>query len=99
MQLAQAIGSYLLRLYPNHRWAVNVEITQNMAVIFNMDVSTEWGYRLMKCDWLNMRQMERRIRHAGGEILERGRLLIGAADVDQIAEATRDHRGNIITER
>lgn len=80
IQLAKRITDKLTRHYPGYPWAVNVNSgeTQGIVNIFNWAISSKYGYVLhlttiqndptLKCVLL-----------AGGEILERGKLLRGEA--------------------
>jgi hypothetical protein len=90
---ARRIAECLERKYPGYMWAVHADARNNIAYIKSMAISGEYGYNLHldKIDAHN-----KRIIHAGGEILERHKLERSRMNEATLTGKVRDSRGNIL---
>ncbi|MEN6440933.1 MAG: hypothetical protein ABFD97_20375 [Syntrophobacter sp.] len=72
----------LSRHYPEHEWYVGVDSEGGMMLIFALNISSRWGYRL-KLARVYMDPDLKCVMRAGGEILERAAMVRGRWDEDQ----------------
>ncbi len=94
--MAKAVTDRLMQHYPGHHWAVNADIRGGVLNIFNMRISSTWGYVLVVHDWLIERVVADEVVRAGGEILERAGLRRGRFDAAAYAALPRDFKGDVI---
>ena len=90
--LAEALNSQ----YPGHLWGVRVQGEHGMATIHNLMLSGEWGYVLKLDKTYSASDLRRRAIKAGGEILERFKVLRGRLDDDRMADMATDFSGRIL---
>jgi len=96
MQMAMEITNVLQKHYPGYPWAVNVNSGETAGVvnIFNWAISSRYGYVLHLTTVQNDPTLKCVVL-AGGEILERGKLLRGEAQgefAEQIDGAPDKHQ-------
>lgn len=94
--MAKAVTDRLMQHYPGHHWAVNANIRGGVINIFNMRISSKFGYQLVVHDWLQERVVADEVLRAGGEILERAGLRRGRFDAAEYAELPRNFMGDVI---
>jgi hypothetical protein len=76
--LAKEIGETLHGTYPGYLWGVN--ITGGVAIIRNYRISAKWGMVIKLKDILHDAGVRKKeVIRAGGEFLERARLVRGKA--------------------
>lgn len=68
--IARAIGTKLVKTYPNRQWSVNVDGPNEVMVIQCPSLSTRKGY-VIRISGLSIPQLEEKAVRAAGEILER----------------------------
>lgn len=73
MKIAKACTDHLQSHYPGHLWAVNVNSIGGTINIFNLAISSIYGYLLYMTTVENDRKLAC-VTKAGGELLERGGL-------------------------
>ena len=95
-ELAKVVCDYLMEAYPGYLWRVNADIPGGIVNILNGDVSYEFGCTLMAADLIHQGEAKKLVKKAGGEILERAKLHRGRMKEQEVADAHRDVRGNII---
>jgi hypothetical protein len=79
LDLAKEIGETLHATYPGYLWGVN--ITGGVAIIRNYMISSKWGMVVHLKDILHDAGIrKRKIIQAGGEYLERAKLVRGMFD-------------------
>lgn len=94
---AKEMAEVLHAHYPGHLWAVSVE--GGMADIRNLMLSSQYGYRLRLPDVYSMSSFRHKVIHAGGEILERFKVLRGRADFEAMAGLPVDIAGRPIGDK
>jgi hypothetical protein len=75
---AKEIAGLLDKSYPGHLWAVHVDSLGGIATVKNMRLSGTWGFMLKLTDTFSGSEFDKRVKMAGGELLERYRLHTGA---------------------
>lgn len=86
MKLAKTVADHLHKHYPGHLWAVNVNTRGGTVNIYNLALSSLWGYVL----YLTTIQNDPKfisVMRAGGELIERANL---KAKWDQTMPTTID---------
>lgn len=73
MKIAKQCADHLNKHYPGHLWAVNVNMDGGTVNIFNLALSSIYGYLLYMTTVENDPELKCVMR-AGGELLERARL-------------------------
>ena len=73
MKIAKQCTDHLQNHYPGHLWAVNVNSIGGTINIFNLAMSSLYGYLLKMTTVENDPQLKS-VTRAGGELLERGGL-------------------------
>jgi len=73
MLIAKRCADHLHKHYPGHLWAVNVNKDGGTVNIFNLALSSLWGYVLHTTTVEHDPQLKCVMR-AGGELLERARM-------------------------
>lgn len=73
MKIAKQCADHLHKHYPGHLWAVNVNKDGGVVNIFNLALSSLWGYVLHTTTVIHDPELKCVMR-AGGELLERARL-------------------------
>lgn len=90
---AKRIAETLNTAYPGHLWGVSASRETGIATVFNLRLSGRWGFIIKLSEILHDPSMKR-VKQAGGEILERYRISRGALNQDQIDDLAVDHAGN-----
>lgn len=72
MQLAKTCGDTLLKHYPGYLWAVTVN--KGLIQVVNLNLSGRWGFVIRSNKVYSASELDRQLRTAGGEILERYRI-------------------------
>ena len=81
MLMARNIGDDLHKHYPGHLWAVFVDSEGGVVNVFNRRISDTHGWRFMLTDLTPYDTgASKKVRDAGGEMLERADMLRGRAD-------------------
>jgi hypothetical protein len=88
LQLALGFSGLLLKHYPNHQWAVEVNSEGRVINVKNLAISGYYGFRVLMTRktpggiWYSPshEELEKDVVKAGGEILERAGLKRGAFD-------------------
>lgn len=93
--IAKQIGDTLNKHYPGHAWAVNASVEQGVVYIYNLNLSGQYGFTLLMSDLSSDPGMRLTIA-AGGELLERYKLVRGAMREDEINDLSYDIRGNAL---
>jgi hypothetical protein len=93
LTLAKQMADTLHRHYPEHLWAVTVNAKQGMADVRNMALSGNWGFRLHIPAIYSASEFDKRVRNAGGELLERYRIRRGRAQADDVLALPKDFAG------
>lgn len=93
--IAKTIAETLNKHYPGHAWMVTASVMQGVVWIYNLKLSSEYGYVLHIDDLQQDPSMRLTIR-AGGEFLERYGLRRGELNHDALADKPMDLRGNVI---
>lgn len=93
MAWSKRIGECLHKHFPGYMWAVHADAKNNIATVQNLALSGEFGFylHLDKIDNHN-----KKIIHAGGEILERYRVSRAGMDEAQVLDLKRDLRGSAV---
>lgn len=91
--LSRRIINSLVRYYPGHQWGV--EIKGGLAIIRNKALVGRWAYNINLLEH-GEPGLEREIRKAGGEMLERFSLRRGRPDPDALRGARYDVRGHMV---
>lgn len=89
------ITEVLLKHYPDHLWGVALSDDCSMTYIRCFSVSGEMGYSL-HTNKLNGDDMKRKVKVAGGEILERYNMSRGMYRGDEHADLKMTRSGRII---
>ena len=93
VKIAQDIAEKLNKHYPGHMWGVNADVNNGITTIQAVELSTEYGYLLHLADLdIDLKCVVR----AGGEILERFRVKRGAHKESEIANLSRNIKGNAL---
>lgn len=90
LELAETMTQALLRMYPGHLWGVNVNAKGGIADIRNFALSGDMGYTLHLAKIRTEDDFWKKLRIAGGEILERFRLSRAGLREDEILNIKRD---------
>jgi hypothetical protein len=78
--MAKNVAEDLHAHYPGHMWAVHVDSEGGVVNIFNLRISGQWGMRLFYRDLaLYDSEAKRKVLMAGGELLERAKMVRGRA--------------------
>lgn len=85
--LATEISRILARHYPGYRWAVNADSFRGIVTIENWALSMNNGYTFRLADMTQNETMEREVKRAGGEFLERFNQSRVKANTGALAEA------------
>lgn len=97
--LAKRISEILEKHYPEHFWAVNVDINGGVAVVYNLRLSGNWGFVLhLNNIEVGHKTFARLVMQSGGELLERYRLRRGRYCIDEYSQLHHDHAGRIVAE-
>jgi hypothetical protein len=100
LSLAKHIADTLYKHYPDHAWAVNVDLRGGVANIYNLRFSGNMAYVLhLKNVQIGHTAMQRLIMQAGGEILERYRTRRGRFSIDDYSDKHSDFAGRFIAEQ
>jgi hypothetical protein len=91
--LAKQMADTLHKHYPDHAWAVHVDLRNGMADVRNLGLSGNWGFRLHIPTIYSASEFDHRVMRAGGELLERYRVRRGALRPDDIAAIPKDFAG------
>lgn len=97
MALALELSGLLDRHYPGYQWGVHVNSSGGVVDIKNLAVSGEYGYRLLLSKVFA--DISRKcVINAGGEILERARLVRGKYkhDVEEIVDGIKPTKQPIL---
>jgi len=89
MMLATRISSALVKHYPGHYWAVNVNSDGGVVDIKALNISLSYGFRLMLKDVQNDPTYKLAIMGAG-EILERAHMRVGGRRDNETAQKIDD---------
>ena len=81
-EIAKNVAECLQGLYPDHQWACNADLMGGVVHIYNLNLSGKWGF-LMKVKDVIEDGWKKRIRDAGGELLERYNLSRGRLNIAQ----------------
>lgn len=90
---AKRIAETLHATYPGHLWGVNASAETGIATVFNLRLSGKWGFIIKLSEIIHDPSMKK-VKQAGGEILERYRVSRGRIDHDQIDDLPLDFAGN-----
>jgi hypothetical protein len=82
--------------YPDHTWAVNVESRHGLVKIYHLITSGNKAYVLHLDGFYSASDFDKKIKMAGGEILERYRLRRGRFDEDEWLNLPTDFAGRNI---
>jgi hypothetical protein len=95
--LSKRIAEKLQQLYPDHLWGVN--LTDGIVDIRLLSAHTgTWGYTIKHVNSYSASDLDRQIRTAGGELLERYRQRRGRLDEASLLSQRRDAAGRLIPE-
>lgn len=72
MALAKNAAETLLKYYPNYLWAVTVKA--GLIYVKNLNLSGRWGFIIDSNKVFSATELDKKLREAGGEILERYRI-------------------------
>jgi hypothetical protein len=75
MSICMQIGEALNKHYPNHLWAVSWQ--GGAAVVKNLAISAHYGFVLDPQKFATSSEMEKAVIGAGGELLERAKMIRG----------------------
>jgi hypothetical protein len=78
MDDAKAVGETLNEHYPNHLWAVSWQ--GGVLVVKDLSISSFYGMVLKPQDSYSSSSFKREVIRAGGELLERAKMLRGSWD-------------------
>lgn len=99
LEIAQRVAEVLDKHYPGHLWAVNVDIENGIATIYNLRLSGNWGFVLhLKQLLVNQKQADTLVMRSGGELLERYHLRRGKYDINQYSQMHEDTAGKLVAE-
>lgn len=93
LQCARLCMTVLETNFPGYIWFVEVDGAQGMIHIRNLDLSGERGYSLHLKGHASASELDKLVRDAGGEILERYNQPREKADQDKLELAERDATG------
>ncbi|THF55925.1 hypothetical protein [Pseudothauera rhizosphaerae] len=98
---AKHMADTLHRHYPGHLWAVTCDGSKGVATIRNLMLSGNMGYTLHLPRIYSASEWDKRVLMAGGEILERYRVMRASLDRahSQIMTLPTDFAGRIAVER
>lgn len=91
LDLMKRAFNVLDQAYPGFMWAVGV--TDGILDIRCLDLDGQWGYTIHHCNTYSASDLDKRVRNAGGEILERYRQRRARIDHDSIASLPTNFRG------
>lgn len=97
MILVKNVAETLLRHYPGHLWAVNINEEGGVITVMNLALSGNWGF-LLKLSTVQNDPDLKSVMRAGGELLERYRLRRGRYEPGAVGDLKRDIRGNAIAD-
>lgn len=99
-ELAKHMSEVLMAQYPDHAWAVNVDLKGGIATVFNLRLSGNHGFvmHLSKLLGLGHKTFSKAVRDAGGELLERYHVRRGRYHIDEYSQLHADHAGRLIAE-
>lgn len=97
-EIAKSVAELLQSLYPDHQWAVNADLHGGVVHIYNLNLSGKWGF-LMKIKDVVEDGWKKKIRDAGGELLERYRLRRGRLNQAEYAALPTNQFGNLIADK
>jgi hypothetical protein len=96
--IAQQVGEVLEFEYPGREWGVRVNIPGGMVEVFCMALSGTHAYHIL-LEGRSMKDLQKRAKMAGGEILERFGVTRGKKyDVDTTETFKRDVKGDAIVD-
>ncbi len=87
----RSVAETLHKHYPGHQWAVNM--SGGVLYVRNMELSGQWGFVIDYVSIYSAADLERQAMRAGGELLDRYKVHIGAMRDDEITELPTDFRG------
>lgn len=98
--MAKHMADTLHKHYPGHLWAVTCDGPKGIATIRNLMLSGNMGYVLHLSTIYSASEWDKRVLMAGGEILERYRVMRAGLDrtMNQILSAPTDFAGRIVAE-
>lgn len=96
LALSKDLGEALNSQYPGHLWGVRVQGEQGIATIHNLMLSAEWGYVLLLSKSYSASDLRQRAIKAGGEILERFKVVRGRLNDDNMASMETDFAGRVL---
>lgn len=82
--------------YPGYEWIVGVDDVGGVVKIFLAEVSGQYGYILHINDLKIHDELVRKVRNAGGELLERYNLNRARMRLDQVHDIKRSFTGEAI---
>jgi len=99
--IAKHVSEVLTQQYPDHMWAVNVDLDGGIATVMNLRLSGNHGFVLHLNNILHMGRntFNKTVRDAGGELLERYRIRRGRYDIDEYSQLHEDTAGLLIPEQ
>ena len=96
MWIAKALGTELVKAYPNRQWGVTVNTDCGLVVVTCPSLSVEKGYHLHMKKY-SLRRLGEAAVKAGGEILERHGISRGKYfNEDNLEDLDEDFKGNVV---
>jgi len=97
--IAKQIAEILHTHYPGHLWGVTAQSDQGIATVRNLRFSGNWGFVLKLRDIVTHKELVKRTKWAGGELLERYNMPRGKFHEDKYAQLYTDFAGQIKAEK
>jgi len=100
MDIAKDVSNVLSNEYPEHLWAVNVDIKNGICAVYNLRLSGNYGFMLH----LNNLLIDRKsavalVKKSGGELLERYQVRRGKYNEEEYSQLHSDSAGKLIAEQ
>jgi len=100
LEIAQRVAGVLDKHYAGHLWAVNVDIENGIATIYNLRLSGNWGFVLhLKQLLVSQKEADALVMRSGGELLERYHLRRGKYEIDRYSQLHEDTAGHLVAEQ
>lgn len=96
LELARIVSEELVKHYPGHLWAVNVQSQHGVITVKNLNLSGNRGFLLHYRNMKSFDDVKRNAMQSGGEILERFQLSRGALRQTELKSLKRDVPGRFV---
>jgi len=91
--IAKRSADLLTAHYPGHMWAVNVESRQGVMKVYHLNTSGNKAFVLHLDGFYSASDLDKKVKMAGGEILERHRMKRARLDEDEWLNLPTDFAG------